>query len=143
ASITRGEEGGPRKGLPNPPALGAPRVNRGAPRSRAAKKGGLERASQAPQRSAAPSESGGASITRGEEGGPRKGLPSPPALGAPRVNRGAPRSRGRGFARERGGGRCDGVRIGHRRRFLQRVRLYRRWLCGAAGLRARAQMVAR
>src|SRR5204863_8746500 len=90
----------------------------------------------------APSESGRASVTRGEEGGPRKGPPNPPALGAPRVNRGAPRSRGRGFARERVGGPCDGVRIGHRRRFLQRVRLYRRWLCGEQRLRARAQLAA-
>src|SRR5205823_13426907 len=55
--------GGPRYGPPHPPTLVAPRVNRGAPRSRAV------------------------------DTGPRYGPPHPPALVAPRVNRGAPRSR--------------------------------------------------
>src|SRR5207248_2563383 len=59
--------GGPRNGPPHPPALVAPRLNRGAPRFRA----------------------------RELRGGPRNGPPHPPMLVAPRLNRGAPRSRAR------------------------------------------------
>src|SRR5882672_10109918 len=68
--------GGTRDGPPHPPTLLAPRLNRGAPRSRA----------------------------RSSRGRPRDGPPPHPTLLAPRLNRGAPRSR----ARSSRGGPRDG-----------------------------------
>src|SRR5438067_5563875 len=84
--------GGPRYGPPHPPALVAPRVNRGAPRSRAVDTG-PRYGPPHPPALVAPRVNRGAPRSRAVDTGPRYGPPHPPALVAPRVNRGAPRSR--------------------------------------------------
>src|SRR5262245_63274672 len=89
---------GPRDGPPNPPAFGAPRRSRVAPRDRA-RRWGPEMAPQTPRRSA---RSGGAvsrlEIARGD-GAPRWPA-KPPAFGALRRSRVAPRDRARRWGPE-------------------------------------------
>src|SRR6266404_2458244 len=92
APRSRAVDTGPRYGPPHPPALVAPRVNRGAPRSRAVDTG-PRYGPPHPPALVAPRVNRGAPRARAVDTGPRYGPPHPPALVAPRVNRGAPRSR--------------------------------------------------
>src|SRR5882762_9464506 len=107
SSITRSllAWGAPRWPPPHPTLL-APRLNRGAPRSRArSSRGGPEMAPPTPNAPRAPTESWRSSITRSLlRGGPRDGPPHPPTLLPPPLNRGAPRSP----ARSSRGGPRDG-----------------------------------
>src|SRR5438309_1814010 len=86
--------GGPRYGPPHPPALVAPRVNRGAPRSRAMDTGSRYGPPHPPAL-VAPRVNRGAPRSRAVDTGPRYGPPHPPALVAPRAQRGPPPSRAR------------------------------------------------
>src|SRR5438445_2151454 len=85
-----GSRGGPRHGPPHPPALGAPRETRGAPRSRAcssAHVGGPDMAPHTPQRSERPGKPvallGHARAHRLTWGAPTWPPPPPRPPGAP------------------------------------------------------------
>src|SRR5919109_771814 len=71
---------------------------------------GPETAPKSPSVRSAPAEPWRSLNTRFELGAP-KWPPKSPTFGAPRVNRGAPRSRARGFARQRLGRRRNDARI--------------------------------